>query len=335
MRVLLLRDKKPGHYHQVEAVGRMLAGMGAAVDRVDIRPVWFGHGDILKLAVNRLPISPRGLLERLYRLDPDRLQGPDLVVGSGRPTIAAGVFLKQVTGARFVYIGRISGYRTAHVDRQLVQNPREAHDRGCVLSPLPSLVRRDDLPLPRRLLAPADLSGATLGLLVGGPAHGHVFEDADWHDLERLVRGLAALGVRWQATASRRTPAVAAARLARLAAEGVVAHFIDPRVSGPGTAGPLFAADALVVAEDSQSMIAEGLAAGRPVVALKPRLVASSSANEVIASWVVAGGLSVVPLSADVGHLAAVLTSTGIAPDPQPVLRRILSEMLADFALTP
>ncbi|WP_181706775.1 ELM1/GtrOC1 family putative glycosyltransferase [Chthonobacter rhizosphaerae] len=330
MRVLLLRDKKPGHFNQVEAVGRILAEMGAAVDRVDVRPAWYAHGEVLKAAANHWRGAPGTMLRRLYGFDSDRA-APGLLVGSGRPTIAAGMFLRRQHGAPFLYIGRVSGYPSAEVDRQIVHNPREAHDSGCVWAPLPTLIRRADLPAPRPLATPGDLAGATVGLLVGGPAHGHHFDDGDWTDLENLVAALASRGVRWLATSSRRTPVPVIERCRALERHGIVERFVDHRAEGAGSAEAIFAADALVVTEDSQSMIAEALAAGRPVVALKPRRVSPSSANEIVAAWAAAGGLSVVPLRAPADLVVAALIATSTSPDPEPVLSDVLRAVLEDL----
>lgn len=50
MRLLLLRDKKPGHFHQVEGIAMALdRAVGAEVRRIDIRPKWFAHDDVRKI----------------------------------------------------------------------------------------------------------------------------------------------------------------------------------------------------------------------------------------------------------------------------------------------
>jgi mitochondrial fission protein ELM1 len=80
--------------------------------------------------------------------------------------------------------------------------------------------------------------------------------------------------VRWQVTSSRRTPDAVADRLAEAsAALPSAVKFIDYRRESAGSIDPLFNADAILVTEDSNTMISEAVAARRPVIVLRPERV--------------------------------------------------------------
>lgn len=310
MEVLILRDRKPGHAHQAEGVGRCIARVVPAnLHRLDVRRRVFGHDLVLKLALKYFGRPSDRWLRYLYNIDVSQVQRPDVVVSSGRPTVAAAILLARHFGARFIFSGRISGYDLSEVTLMLVHSPRFAFDVRCALAPIPCVVTADDFPPPRELLSEEDLKGAQLSLLIGGKAHGYEYPPDEWRGLVRLVTSLAErFGVRWSVSTSRRSPPQLGDVFGKLAQEGKVAKFIDYRFAKPGSGNALFGADAVVVTEDSLSMMAEGVAAGRKVIALRPRKVADSYANEVVAAAVTRGGLAILPMSTTTPeHFAATL----------------------------
>ena len=63
----------------------------------------------------------------------------------------------------------------------------------------------------------------------------------------------------------------------------MIAEFVDFANRGAASANHLFGSDVIAVTEDSMSMISEGCAAGRRVVALRPRRMRPHPDLEVIA----------------------------------------------------
>ncbi len=297
LRVLLLRDRKPGHFHQVEGLGRIIAGMApATLDRFDVRPAWYAHSKTRQWLLRRRG-DPARLARFLYGPAILDLAAADVIVGSGRPTIAAGILLAERFRGKFVYSGWPSGFDRSRIHLILANSPRLMGEPNTVWTPVPSLVDRCNLPAPRPLRRVEDLAGADMALMIGGDSHGHSFSHGEWRSLASFLEAsAAALKVRWRVSTSRRSPDFLRPLLADLAARGVIEEFLDYRTAGPGSGNRLFAADAVVVTEDSLSMLSEGLAAGRPVVALKPAKVEDSSANEVVAGHAGQGWLAVLPL---------------------------------------
>lgn len=288
MKLLVLRDKKPGHFNQAEGVARAVGRLAPTeVSRLDIRPSWFAHDDIRKQVMRRWGRDARYWLRAMYKVDADALTKPDVIIGSGRPTIAAGILISRALGGLpFLYSGGIGGYDTREVSLMIVASPRAANYPRCAWALIPSIVDPADYAPPRRLATLVDLKGAEIALLVGGTAYRKEWPQNEWDALVRLVREVAKdYGVRWRVSTSRRTPDAVGAQLAALDREDVLAEFIDYRNAGPGTVRALYGADAVAVTEDSMSMLAEGITAKRPVIGLRSAKVHDGYASEAIAGW--------------------------------------------------
>jgi hypothetical protein len=325
-RLVALLDGKPGHARQTQALAAALAeAHGLAVTAIDVVPRRPSH-DRLRAALVKAPLPPAMALRLGYRLDPATLPAADHVIASGRPTIAAGILIARLSGARFLYVGRALHYDWRDFAGVLVHDPAAADRPRHALAPIPSPVRARGLPPPRPVVASG---GAEVALLLGGPSHSHRYEEAEWAALAGAVAELARRGWRWSVATSRRTPASAARLFAALATDGALARFVDFAAAGPGSADPLFAADALVVTGDSMSMIAEASAALRPVVVLRPSRVKPSADDAMLAAMERDDGVTVVPfagLSAD--SLAAALVAARPARE-DPSLRLLCAASAA------
>ncbi len=332
MKLLVLRDKKPGHFHQAEGVALAIGRMTPIdIRRIDIRPSWFAHDDIRKIIMRRYAHDPAYWLKAMYRIDVGALERPDALVGSGRPTISAGILLKRVFDVPFLYSGQIGGYDTREVDLQIVASPRSAGNPRSAYALIPNTVNPDLLPPPRRLAAVDDLRGAELALLIGGTAYRKEFPAHEWASLVRLVGEVAdRYGVRWRVSTSRRTPDEVGDMFAALEAAGKLAEFIDFRRAGAGSAGNLYRADAIIVTEDSMSMLAEGLTAKRPVIGLRSAVVHDGYANEAIAAMAAGPSLGILPLGTVTAEQFA-LTLTRLVPptvDARDAIARAVAPVL-------
>ncbi len=247
MKLLLLRDKKPGHFRQVEGLALVVARMTSVeVTRLEVRPRALAQNELRERFSTFFAANPARWLRLLYRIDPSSLERPDAIIGSGRPTISAGIMLSRLFGAPFIYSGRIDGYDTSDVALQLVNSPRFAYEPRSVLTQIPSMIDPDQLPRRRMLNTLADLNGAHASLLVGGNAHTHRYAATDWTALVDFVRQSAeTLGLRWQVSTSRRSPASLRPAFEQLERAGTIDAFIDFRAAGAGSADVLYGADVL------------------------------------------------------------------------------------------
>ncbi|WP_029352264.1 ELM1/GtrOC1 family putative glycosyltransferase [Bosea sp. 117] len=336
MKLLVLRDKKPGHFHQAEGVALAVARLAPAeIARLDIRPSWFAHDDIRKIIMRKWGRDPGWWLKAMYHIDVAALERPDVLIGSGRPTVAAGILLKRVFGVPFLYSGQIGGYDTREVDLQVVASPRSGGNPRSAYALIPSTVDPDAYPPPRRLATVADLAGAEIALMIGGTAYRKTWPANEWQALARLVAEVAArYGVRWRVSTSRRTPDEVVDMFAGLNAQGHLAEFIDYRAAGAGSARDMFGADAVVVTEDSMSMLAEGLTARRPVIGLRSAVVHDAYANEAIAGMASGPSLAILPLASVTAEQFAATLTRLVPPEGDP-RARLTAAVASVLGLTP
>jgi len=160
LNVVLLREKKPGHAHQVEGIARLLSQMQPAnLVRVEVKPSWWAdariRGWFLRLVRVRDKAGVRALIKTLYNIDLDALPKADVVIASGRPTAALGILLRQYFGARLVYSGYASGPRRGEIDLQLVNAPGQGDGKIVDITPLPGLIDAEQFRAPKRSLPDA------------------------------------------------------------------------------------------------------------------------------------------------------------------------------------
>jgi mitochondrial fission protein ELM1 len=270
-RILLVKDRRPGHFRKSEGVAAAVARrLDVAVEAVTVRERVPLPGSLQRrLALAHLPPVP--LLRLFWGIRVETLQKPDLVVSAGAETLAPNLLLARHFGCPNVFAGSLRNVPADRVSAILHVDPKLATAPRHLITLSPSPVDPDRLDPPRPIASAADLPERVVALLVGGPAPGYCFADADWSAVERLVLRSAEAGLAWRITSSRRTPAPVADRFAALAArlpERV--RFVDYRREKAGSIDALFNADAVLVTEDSNTMIAEAVAARRPVLVLRP-----------------------------------------------------------------
>ena len=332
--VLVLLIDKPGHRHQALGVAAAVERAdGARITRVDVGYRWWAFAALRALVAKRARgAGLRFWLRALYGLDPARLPRADLVISSGRPAIAAGILLGRAFAAPFVYSGLAKDNGLGDlVDLQLV--PIEAYDTlpNTAFAPFPTLVDPEVFAPVRPLRRREDLRGARIGLLLGGDAHSHRFEAEDWRAIRDLVvAGHRELGVAWRIFTSRRTGDFASDLFAGLAGQPGIETVVDWRVRGATPPADLLAGDALVVTEDSASMMYEAVAARRPVIALRPGRVKPSTMDEIVAQLTARGALAAMPIAGlDAGAFAERLIGlTPIEGDDRDRIRAALDRLI-------
>ncbi len=196
---------------------------------------------------------------------------PDIVVASGRRTVAYLRLVRKESGGRTLTVF-LKDPGTGVGAADVIWVPQHDKLRGDnVLATLTSPHRIS----PERLVEarrspPSWLSPGrtTVGVILGGDSKHHRFTGAD---VDRLVRSLQALargGANLVVTPSRRTPQALSAAVRTLCA-GTGGFFWDG--SGENPYLPILAnADHLVVTADSVNMLGEAAATGRPVHLFTP-----------------------------------------------------------------
>lgn len=279
LNVLVLSDGRPGHFNKSRAVIRALRSQFEITEtwlNTELRTSWARR--LIALILNLTSNKSRcdRLLRMAYGIECPKPAEPfDLVISTGGNTMYANVMLARQLGCLNLFVGGLRTMRTRHFWRIM-------HHRAFQPAP-PHLqwpvtlvdIDRDEL------AAAAGLLRAELGLaegpywafLIGGDGGGFSYTSEDIRDIARCI-GLAheRYGVKWLITSSRRTGIENEAYLKSLLAPEWVAA-----TSWVGDEGPnhyrafLGMAERIVSTEDSQMMVAEAVAAGRPVHVLRPQ----------------------------------------------------------------
>lgn len=268
LKVLILSDGKPGHYHLSEgivAAARRLRPLD--VRRLELRRPYVLSTRVLSALVN-LGMPPERVLTLVYGIDPKMLEPASLVVSAGGKTLAANIAAAQLLGAKNVFYGSLRRFKPDDFSLVLTSYRAVATRPRHAMTLKPSGVDPDDLPRPQTGDA------QTMGVLIGGPTRGIGFSANDWRQLYSFLASMhAERRARAIVSNSRRTPPSVSDEIAQRAKDPAsgIARFIDVRTAGSGTLEQLFAeSDTVLCTADSSSMLSEAIWLRRRTIALMP-----------------------------------------------------------------
>ena len=284
LRILLLSDGRPGHYHLAEGICAALRRLcPIEVATVPIERRRRMPTRLLMGALRARLASPALALRLGYSLDKSALPHADLVVSAGGDTIAANVAAARLFEAGNIFCGTLR--HAAPEDFSLIVSSYSRH-AGLprhIVCLKPTAMDPDALGRPKTIpvFGPAN-PPRTAALLIGGDSGLFHYSYDEWRRLLAFLTDQhAAHGTRWFVSTSRRTPAGVADAVANMLAQetsrttsgapGAIAGVLDYRTAGPGTLPRLMAqADVVLCTEDSSTMISETIAARLPVVGVSP-----------------------------------------------------------------
>jgi uncharacterized protein len=273
--ILILSDRRPGHYHLAEGVAAAIARRRpVAITRIDVTRRRWTPSRLLAAGL-MAGLAPGAVLRAGYGMAPGDLPPADLVVSAGGDTLAANVATRRLRGAASIYCGTLRHLPPEAVDVVVTSYARHGGLPRHLVALKPTGLDPDTLP-PRGLqgIPGPDRPPRLAGLLVGGDSGLFRYRDDEWQRIVSfLAESHAAHGTRWIVSTSRRTPPAVADRLALMAAtaNGPICELIDFRRAGPGTLPRLFArVEAVLATEDSSTMLSEAVCARLPVVGIFP-----------------------------------------------------------------
>jgi uncharacterized protein len=270
LKALLLSDGRPGHFRLAEGIIAAIERRRLVnVQRLDCnRGRW--PGAVLGAASNTASFD-RFILKSVYGLKPPETGLYDVVVSAGAETLAANVACARLAGAANIFYGSLRLFRPENFSLVLTSYA------GNAVRPRHAMVLKPS-GIPWRTERPPSVGPArppaTAVLLLGGDAGTTTFAANDWDRLLAFVVAThAAHGTRWIIANSRRTPNIVSDRLvaATMMATLPVQTFIDVRAPATKTLAAAFAeAEAVLVTDDSSSMVSEAISAGLPTVGARP-----------------------------------------------------------------
>lgn len=280
--IWLLTDDRPGHTTQVIGVAKALAGTTV---RKSLAFNVFNYLPNPLLGASLASLTPKARAE----IAPPY---PDLVLGMGRRVapVARWIMRESKGRTKAVLLGRKVAASTSD-DELVVRLAHFGHGfqkNECSLLVPPTQVdamlidairSRDGDPMD-------DIPRPHVVLLVGGPTAQHQFDARFAYRLARDIAGAAAehrggLAI----VTSRRTPAVAIEAMKRSAPAAHVHEWQADRLNNPYLTY-LAHADYVVVTGESESMLAEAVAAGKPLT-IYPLVARTPGTKQRLGGWVV------------------------------------------------
>lgn len=267
LQIAMITDHLAGHLRQCEAIVAAIAEVRPVdVTRLEARvksPVRSHHLRRLVLSLPHaetlLPLTVKGEWRKPF----------DLIVSASGSTITGNVLLKRRNRARNMFSGFVRGVAPGDIDCILAHQPEHATTPQHIFGPVP-VVRFAKARRPKPFTR---LSGSKIGVIVGGEARGAGFDFDDGY-CERLFARLADVdravgGVSWVVVTSRRTPATGYAAIENFCGNAGSCDFVDFRNAGLGSISRAYDCDAVLLTEDSKTMVSEFSANGYPTAVLR------------------------------------------------------------------
>lgn len=260
MKCWIVTDGKAGTENQCIGVAEAL-GARPEIKRVGLRPPWS-------------LLSPYLGHERGWSFRGDSLSAPfpDLVLASGRRSIAAARYIRRKSGGQS-YIVQIQDPRARYDDFDLVAVPAHDPARGAnvfVMQAAPNRITPERLDQGIEDFAElfAALPAPRVAVLIGGDSKSHKLTPANLDNMIKALTNLARQGHSLMITTSRRTGADNVTTLQNaLAGKSEHIYFWDGSGENPYH-GMLGWADFIMVSADSVSMVSEAATTGKPVYIL-------------------------------------------------------------------
>jgi mitochondrial fission protein ELM1 len=260
-RVWLLLDGKPGHASQVTGLARQMEWQAQSI-QVTFNALNFLPNPVLGASLLSVEAESRAQLQSPF---------PDVVVSMGRKTMPVAAWIKKQTGGhcKIIMIGRKAIGDPRHLDlliscAHFQQLPRPGLFELTVPPTKVDAAELDRLRtvVPDPFVAPA---GPRIAVLIGGPTTQHSFDAAFAQELAvRLTRAAKAIDGRLAFLTSRRTPPDVIHALQNNAPSAQ--FYLWEKAQQPNLyMNFLSHCDALVVTGESETMIAEAVATGKPL----------------------------------------------------------------------
>jgi uncharacterized protein len=276
LKIILLADTRPGHYHLAEGVIAAIERLRAVeVTRLAVERRWIAPTRWLRRRINAQSFYPPRMLRMAYRIDADSLPKADLVVSAGGETQMPNICVTRLLGVPNIYCGSLlRGLAPENFSLVISSYDRDAGSRRHMVVLKPSAIDPDAFGRPASVprYGP-EHRPRVAGLLIGGNAGPFRYRRGEWERLLGFAKAVSkAWGTRWLVSTSRRTPDFVGDMIGELAKDqSVVARFIDYRSAGPGTLPEVFGkVEMIVCTEDSSTMISEAVSARLPVVGVAP-----------------------------------------------------------------
>ena len=287
IRVVILSDKKPGHYKQSLGIVEKMPECQAVWLEIQFRRKWRDNLLRVFMRVFGGASLPMSLIHTLLRwsLIPEsyqaliQLQTADIILSTGSSVAAVNLLLGKILGAKTVTCRRPSPVGTRYFDLAILPmiswHQASRKDNICRTIGVPNPISPDLLDAKREQLKDElHLSDRPrIGILLGGTDRHETItiEDAEW--LSEICEATAErMNVQIFVTTSRRTPSDVTEHLVSTVKDTDWCRFFITPDTSSELEDPyqaiLALSDLLIVTADSFSMVCEAASSGRSVAVL-------------------------------------------------------------------
>lgn len=269
--VWIISEGSPGHTSQSQGL------VAALAQRIDLESVIIQtrpklNGFARKLV--RLWMGNRGLpdhfIKHWLRCEIPASK-PDFIVTSGGKAVFAARSLALKTGAPLVFLGERKPYPSEWFHTVFTPSSLEMGRNDVTIEMIPTEITPESVDAAAAGWQERP-EGEVWAMIIGGASASHDFIDTDWQSLSEQMNTLATKhGIQWLVSTSRRTG---------VHAEALLKKFLNPKniayavwwADKPEKKMAAFLGSAVrvFVTQDSVTMVTEAVAAGRPVIAVRP-----------------------------------------------------------------
>lgn len=279
MRVLFLKDDKPGHYNQTEGLLLYLREIfpNLEVEYIEVEIKSKFSRKILRFLLNNFSsfFKKESRLEYLsffYKKFELPKKNPDLIISTGGNVSNINAWFTKAYNSKNILNGALRGLK-----EELFTYVTTVIDLGyknqIILDVAPSLITKEKLELSaNKFLVEKNLSKDTIYycLLIGGDGAGYKYDDKFYDDSIAFVKNISKeKNIKWLVTTSRRTPEKIEEKL-KNNLKDFCAYFVDYN-KNPQKVMLAFIglSERIFVTEESSSMISEAISSNKEVYTLR------------------------------------------------------------------
>lgn len=279
MKVLFLKDDKPGHYNQTEGLLFYLREISPnlEVEYIEVEIKSKFSRKILRFLLNNFSSfferkSRLKYLSFFYKNYKLPKNNPDLIISTGGNVSNINAWFSKAYNCKNILNGALRGLK-----EELFTYVTTVIDLGyknqIILDVAPSLITKEKLKLAaNKFLEEKKLSKEFIyySLLIGGDGAGYKYDDKFYNDLIDFVKNISKeKNIKWLITTSRRTPEKIEEKL-KNSLKDFCAYFVDYNNNPQKVMLPFLGlSEKIFVTEESSSMISEAILSEKDVITLR------------------------------------------------------------------
>ncbi len=290
MNILVIKDKRAGHYNQTIGIAKSLKSVykNIKVEYIDIE---------IKSKISRKILTYILNYTKTFSSEKDNLRyikyffkkvslpksTPDLILSTGGDTANLNAWFAKAYRAKNIFNGRLRGQKEDLYTIVTTVIPL-GYKNEIVIDVAPSIISKEDM-LDKSLIFRKEkgLQKTYYTLLIGGDGAGYNYDKDFYSKLVNFTKEIALKEqILWLITTSRRTPLVFE-EMIKSETKDYCDYFVAYNTNPQKVMIPfLGVGEKIFVTEDSSSMISEAIASNKPVITLFSKKTDDKNYNKIL-----------------------------------------------------